>query len=184
MALGVGIRIDVSDLEGRLEAAQVAFGRREWLELIGARWLLWVDENFRAGGLERPWVPLARSTLAGRRAGGAGARPLRDRGRLAQSFVSAVTRGQEDRVQVGTADERAPRLHAGTPPRTLLPRRRTFMVFETPEGTRFARRVEHPGLPARPLLPSERAAEDMAVQVLTRTVDEILRREGLGGATA
>jgi hypothetical protein len=182
MALGVGIRIDVSDLERRLEGVQVAFGRREWLELIGARWLLWVDENFRAGGLERPWVPLARSTLAGRRAGGAGAQLLRDRGRLAQSFVSTVTRGPEDRVQVGTEDQRAAWLHAGTPARTILPRQRKFLLFETPEGPRFARRVEHPGLPARPLLPSERAAEEMAVQVLARSVDEILRREGLGRA--
>jgi hypothetical protein len=180
MALGLGIRIDVSDLEGRLAAARVAFGRREWLELIGARWLLWVDQNFRAGGLEQPWAPLAASTLAGRRAGGAGAQPLRDRGRLAQSFVSTVTRGTEDRVQVGTADQRAGWLHAGTPARTIEARRRKFLVFQTPQGPRFARRVEHPGLPARPLLPSERQAEALAMGVLTRSVDEILRREGLG----
>lgn len=87
------------------------------LDAIGLRILNFIDENFRAGGAENPWKALSPNTIASRRKGkGAGsAQPLRDTGRLAQSFVARNDIGAAS-VWVGTETEYAEYHHFGTGP--------------------------------------------------------------------
>ncbi len=167
-------------IEVRAEAAVAALARvgqgltaDVLLRLIGARHLAWIDENFRRGGAESPWVPLRPNTLAGRRQGRGtgGAQPLRDTGRMAQSFV--VSRPSADTVAVGTEDRKAAWHHAGTRPYDIRPRRATALRFMTPEGPMFRRRVHHPGLPVRPLLPSDGLARSLAMGVLDAYVAKL-----------
>lgn len=169
MATGLTIEI-------RAEAAEAALARigqgltpEPLLKLIGQRHLAWINENFRAGGAETRWVPLAPNTRAARRGGGAP--PLRDTGRLAQSFTSAVA---GDMVRVGTADRRAAWHHAGTRPYLIRPVQARALRFLTTGGVRFARQVQHPGLPARPLLPSDGLARALALGVLDAYLTRLL----------
>ena len=98
---------------------------------------------------------------------------------MAQSFTMAITPGSVDEVRVGTQDPKAEWHHRGTRPYAIDPVRRKFLVFQTVQGPVFARHVDHPGLPARPLLPSRRLAGDLAGETLQGYLREVLRRAGL-----
>jgi phage gpG-like protein len=150
------------------------FREPEMLAAIGFRQLKWVNDNFKAEGLERKWKPLRPNTVAGRRGGSS--RVLQDTGRLRQSFNSRVN-GRF--VEVGTVDQRAAWHHFGTRPYTITPKTKKFLRFATPGGFRFARIVHHPGLPARPMLPSDRTAEKLAAVALDALFKKFRRRAGI-----
>jgi phage gpG-like protein len=182
--VGVGTVVKTQEAEQALRRAQQALDPAPLLEAIGARLLAWVDENFRRHGAERPWAPLKPSTIAGRRRGkGSGApQPLRDTGRLAQSFVREIT---GHTVWVGTRDQRAPWHHYGTAPYRITtkppgrparrnPGRRGALRFVGPSGEYvFRREVQHPGLPARPLIPSARLARELAEGVVAAYIRRV-----------
>lgn len=187
MSAGVQVDVDLQPLMRTLSVLRGAFSSRTYLKLVGTAVLYWINENFRSGGSEHPWQPLAASTLAARRQGGGsgGSQILRDTGRLAQSFVRASgPQGKlsGDAVWVGTADERAVYHHFGTRPFTIRPKGgRGVLRIPTPDGVVYRRfptkagkeGAAHPGLPARPLLPSLRLAERLALQTLQGYVDEL-----------
>ena len=81
----IEVHVDAADAVRRLTALGAAVDGRVMMDLVGQRVVAWIDQNFRAGGLERPWAPLSPNTVAARRKGrGAGtAQPLRDTGRMA-----------------------------------------------------------------------------------------------------
>ncbi len=138
------------------------------LQAIGLRHLKWINDNFRAGGLDPKWKPLRPNTVAARR--GQGAQPLRDSGRLAQSFSHQI-RGST--VSIGTQMAIADYHHFGTKPYTIRPRAGRFLKFNTVQGVRFARIVHHPGLPKRPLLPRQKQSEEMAVAIVEAAAEKI-----------
>jgi len=195
----IEVHVDAADAVRRLTALGAAVDGRVMMDLVGQRVVAWIDQNFRAGGLERPWAPLSPNTVAARRKGrGAGtAQPLRDTGRMAQSFVpgapdSAYALGVND-VTVGTNDQKAVFHQFGTRPYVIRPKARKFLRFITaaPQGAgrgkprkarrgfyAFAREVHHPGIPARPMLPSEPLARQLAEDTLQAYVDEVVRRRG------
>ena len=170
MATGLTIEVRVDAAQQALARIGAGLNPDVLLRLIGQRHLAWIDENFRRGGAESPWVPLRPNTLAGRRTGRGpgGPQPLRDTGRLAQSFVAAGVRldTAAGTVAVGSPDPRAQWHHAGTGPYDILPRQAKVLRFLTTEGPVFRRRVSHPGLHARPLLPSDGLARSLAMGVL------------------
>lgn len=53
-------------------------------------------------------------------------------------------------VQVESTTPQGDYVEGGTTPHLILPRRSAALVFEGRDGTVFARRVDHPGSPARP----------------------------------
>lgn len=174
MAENTGITVDTAKAEALLGKMGREFERDTYLKLVGMRGLNWVNENFRKGGTEHAWRPLSPNTIASRRGGGAGGvQILRDTGRMAQSF--SVSEGSEPSVAVGTEDKKAKWHHEGTRPYTIRSRSDKPLSFMTAGGRRFAMSVDHPGLPKRQLVPSERLAEKIAVDVLEAFVRDITR---------
>ena len=168
----ITIRTNARDAIRRIARFRRVFDEKTLLRIVGQRHLNYIDENFRLQGAERAWRPLATSTRANPRRG-AGARILRDTGRLAQSFTSRL-RGRS--VEVGTNVQYAEFHEEGTRPYVILPTRAKALRFFTADGVRFARSVQHPGLPARKMLPSKRLAENLAGDVIGATVQRAAGR--------
>ena len=165
--MAAGIRINLRPFRRQLRDLGKFFGDESTiLSAIGDRHLSWIDENFRKAGAERKWPPLSPNTVAGRRGGSS--QPLRNTGRLAASFVKKVS---GDRVDVGTEDKRALWHHEGTDPFTIRPKNKKVLRFPVVGGVAFARLVEHPGLPERPLLPSDALGEQLAVETVEAAID-------------
>lgn len=165
-----------------------------FMKVMGERFKAWVNQNFREEGAEAKWKPLSPNTIAARRKGkGSGsARILRDTGRMAQSFTTQVGRNM---VEVGTADQKALFHQAGTKPHTVTKPSPTKTIsasgkvryapggkpmrFMTARGWRSAYSVRNPGVPIRALLPSQKLAEQLAVDVARAYIER-----ALGGTVA
>lgn len=174
MALGIGfsVRSNFIDINSKL----LVFGRelkqKVYLKLMQQRFLKWVNDNFRNQGTERAWKPLSPNTIAARRLSGrGGVQILRDTGRMAQSFnPGKPLSGSKIDINagiavVGTEDWKAPIHHYGTRPFQIRPRNKKMLVFKTATGMVFSKLVNHPGIPARPILPSETAGNKMITDV-------------------
>lgn len=178
------IRIDASGLDRKLMRFFKVLEPAILLRLVSAGQLNWVNKNFTDEGIENRWRPLSRSTIYTRRK--ASSKPLQDTGRLRQSFVQRV---RQRVAVVGTTNRLAGIHHGGTPPMTIRPRNAKFLTIPDPSGpvkfTKgrlkgrrgfFALKVNHPGIPARPLIPSKALAERMA----EKTVEATLRKSLAG----
>ncbi len=166
-------RADLDRLLSVLEPSAV-------LGVIKLRLLEFVHESFETRG-RGGWKPLAMSTLALRMRGGDV--PLQDTGRYKQSFVSESD--NQTHVEVGTSLKAAsgvplgPIHEHGTGPYTIRVNRARVLAAKTRAGTWmiFGREVRHPGIPARPVLPTVRQAED----ALKPTLEGMLERTKDGG---
>lgn len=169
----VRINADVRDAVARLNRFVRDIEPRKMLRLVGLRKLKWIADNFRAEGLERKWKPLTASTVAARRKNSS--KILQDTGRLRQSFE--ILRVTSRQVQIGSRDPRAVWHHEGTKPYVITPKRARLLSFTGPDGNRvFARRVNHPGLPARPLIASQATTTRIAVEVIDSVTNKAARR--------
>ena len=172
MAVGVAIKINQRGFQRDMKELARFFGdTRTLLSAIGDRHLGWIDENFRKGGAEKKWRPLSPNTIAARRQGSSAI--LQDTGRLKQSFVKKV---ESDRVDVGTEEKKAKWHHEGTKPFTIRPRAAKVLRFMTTGGFVFTRAVDHPGLAARPLLPSDTLGERLAFETAEAAVDAATKK--------
>lgn len=164
------------------------------ISLISARLLEYVDESFRTLGRGK-WRRLSWSTLALRQRGGD--RPLQDTGRYKQSFVresdesTFVEVGSNIKTSKGTA--LSPIHEFGTGPYTIRVRNARVLAAQAGSGTGgaasrgplgliasrrstrwffFGKEVHHPGIPARPVLPtSQREAEVVLQPVITGALE-------------
>lgn len=171
MTVDVEIKADAAIAE--LRRIRGAYTPTTMLNAIGDRLLFWIDENFRRTGIEVPWPPLRPNTIAGRRRGSS--QPLQDTGRLRQSANKQVV---GDAVRVGYASLIAPFHHFGTSPYTIRPVRARALRFQTVEGTVFTKRVRHPGLPRRQLIPSQKLGGELARQEADAIVERASRGQG------
>jgi len=164
---------------------------------IGIQVISWVDKNFRAQGLEHPWKALRPSTLFGKRMAG------KDAKALSGLRVLVSHRPSSRNVVIGFPDESPAKYqHYGTPgPYIIRPRNKLALRFfslpiagrtvtaKRKSGTPrvglvggdkqsfiFAKEVKHPGLPPRPLLPSQAKGGEIAVAVI-----EDMFKEAAGG---
>lgn len=158
----------------------------------------WIDRNFQQEGkLAGGWRPLRPNTLAGRRKGSG--RILQDKGLLRASFHPQW----DDRAAiVGSPSKIAGWQHRGTKgspetPYPIEPKKKGGLLrFKVatrfgvrtvvgPSGRRltlpfaeggfvFARRVVHPGLPSRRLLPLQ---ADLMLQLLKATIGYVKEQE-------
>lgn len=114
-------------------------------------------ENFDVGG--RPaWTPLQPSTLASKQAKGLPANILIGSGDLRDSLCEAshplhVHRVSKAGLEEGTSNPIAVYQDGGTKPHPITAKNKSALPFVGVGGVRvFRRAVQHPGLPARPLL--------------------------------
>lgn len=111
------------------------------------------------------WTPLRPSTVEMRRKGSS--RPLQDTGGLRASYLAQPKVGA-DYVEVGSNKEYASYHEEGTKPYVIVPRSAKVLAAALPGGgwKVFGKRVHHPGLPARPVLPPLNVAEKLALEEL------------------
>jgi len=201
MSVGVGISLEAERIIRQLKALQGQFDADEMYPVVGQRLLNWIGQNFRRGGIETRWPRLSPNTIAGRRAGNikasqgatkfrgrrvvgtaialSGAKPLQDTGRLKQSFTSKMRNLGKKFVEVGTDNQIAEFHEKGTAPYTIRPRNARVLAFMTAGGPAFSGAVRHPGLPARPMLPSEGLTRRLGLETINRQIARVVREAGL-----
>ena len=177
MAVGMQIKIDSKEAQRKLKILVNLLDPKELLHAIGNRHIKWMNDNLRQAGLEKKHTPMAKSTIA--------ARPKRTSNRhfsshyqsvLSQSMVVKLIGTKA--VVAGTEDEFAEWHHDGTQPYTITPKSKKLLRFVTDSGVVFARKVHHPGIPARPLLPTKQTAERLALNVLNAAYKAKTRQAG------
>lgn len=188
---GVKLTVDTKSAEQLVATLGREFKRDSYLKLVGQRALNWINENFRKHGAEHQWKPLSPNTIAQRRLGkgkareGRSGQPLRDSGRMAQSFVPSY--GPEPSVSVGTNDKKAKWHNEGTRPYTITAKNGKALAFHVAalqslnsgnvlkRNLLFRMSVNHPGLAKRPLIPSDRLAEKLGKDVLEAYANELTK---------
>ena len=192
MSAGTTVSIESAVLAKQVQKLAEITTPATVLKVIGLRLMAWVDESFKTRG-RGLWAPLAWSTLALRQRGGD--QPLQDTGRYRQSFVSETD--QSTYVEVGSSLKTPSGLvlaaihENGTRPFTI--RVRTAKVLAARYGSGaggaaqssplglinsrrtsgwaiFGKEVQHPGIPARPVLPNQPQAE----QLVKTTVEDMI----------
>ena len=176
MAKGIQLSITVKGMARMRSILNRLTKKAENRRELHARWavlaLNWINRNFQSeGGLRGGWKPLSPNTLAGRRKGSG--RILQDTGELRASFIP---RWSSESASVGSGLDRAVFHEKGTKPYTIRPIRpdgllrfkaatesgfrqvklksgRTLSIPYAKGGWAYAKEVQHPGLPARPMLP-------------------------------
>lgn len=189
----VTINVTAAAAREKIERLAKAVGPSVILKVVGLRLLSYVDQSFKTHGYGR-WRPLAQSTLDQRERGGD--QPLQDTGRYKQSFVRDVggkvgpgTDYQTDDrtfVEVGS-NVKTPsglslgKIHEfGTRPFVIEVKRAKTLAARLRSGgwAVFGKRVNHPGIPARPVLPTQDTAERLVVESVTEMLEMEARREG------
>ena len=186
------VTINVTALAARekIERLAKAIGPGPILKVIGMRLLSYVDESFKTHG-RGAWRPLAELTLAMRKHGGD--QPLQDTGRYKQSFVSESGGSGKDYetdsktfVEVGS-NVKTPsgiplgKIHEfGTGPFVIRVKTARSLGARLRSGAwiNFGKEVNHPGIPARPVLPTQATAERLVVESVTEMLDMEANRTG------
>ena len=124
-------------------------------------------QNFKEQGRPRHWTRLSPNTIAGRRKGSD--KILQDTGRLRMSTIARGTPGNlyrqgKNYLKMGSRLSIAPHHQYGTRPYDIVPRNAKALRFMTAQGIRYAMRVHHPGLDARPFV----MFQDEDVKALTK----------------
>lgn len=183
--MGMTIGVDAADAVALLDRVSRSVDDRRLLTTIGARHVKWIDDNLRGAGIEHPHQEMAESTIAARpRRTSSRHFSSRFRSRLAQSTTTAVSLTQ---VVVGIAHEHAELHHEGTRPAIIRPKRARMLAMHIDERGQlrapkiFRKSVAHPGIPARPLLPSRNLAKDLASDVVLAEVRRATQERGRRG---
>lgn len=133
----ITIEVDDKEVSKKLQEMQAATGNlRPAMEVIGRKVRAKINLGFRNGvsPFGEPWKPVKYRS----------GQPLRDTGRLQRSIGY---RTESEAVNIGTNVIYGPIHQYGG---TIVPKRYPFLVFQTPQGTVFAKKVR---IPARPFLP-------------------------------
>jgi phage gpG-like protein len=144
------IRVDYDDRELRRGLRRVSAyldNLQPFHDDVGAYVERSTDDRFRTetGPDGTPWRSLANSTLATKR----NRKTLQETGKMRDSL--SYTANAREAI-VGFSDKKARWHQLGTNPYTIEPRRASLLRFMGANGPVFARRVNHPGLLARPML--------------------------------
>lgn len=157
MPLGLRLTVDARRASKKLQKVEAAVAVTPMLEAIGEAGVKFSRQLFATRGREvGGWRPLAKSTVAVK----GHSRPLVLTGELRDSITYKVIPGA--RVQIGTDDPKAAWHHYGTRPYRIEPVRAKVLSFVTESGRQFRAFVNHPGLPARPILPREGQMKQIA----------------------
>ena len=124
--------------------------------------------NFKNEGRPYKWKSLSPNTIAGRRK--KSKRILQDTGRLRMSSIARsaqgnITKLSRDALKMGTRLKIAPYHQYGTKPYTIVPKNAKALSFMTAGGRVFSKKVNHPGLPARPFIMIQREDEQAMAKI-------------------
>lgn len=186
MSVGLSLVIDNGVVLAALRGLSTEMTNERILKVLGIRFLDHVNESFRTRG-RGTWRPLAPSTMALR--GRGGDVPLQDSGDYRKSFVQQTG---TDFVEVGTNQRTAGgaplgEIHEfGTRPYTIRAiRNKRGLMARTRGGTWifFGREVHHPGVPARPVLPTLNEANTVIQETILGIYRQIIEKAGgrIGG---
>ncbi len=187
MTVSMRFNVDTKQARKRLKSIGLELQPVTLLKLVGERLLFWLNANIEAGGLERRWAPLRPNTLSNPSRGGS--KPVvTGRRRLVKSFSAFGGRGYKlstakETVQVGTNVDYASYIHFGTKGPYPIPKNVSsakVLTFWTVGGKVFAKRVTHPGLKARPLLPSVVLARRLVKSSLDAYMKRVVVRSKRG----
>lgn len=185
MSLGIDIHVETDEARKKIQRLRNMLDVRELLQAIGNRHTKWMNDNLRAAGLEGRHKTMAASTLK--------VRPRRTssnhfsshfRSVLSQAFVvrtignTKVVAGIQGEGS-NTIGRQAEWQHEGTGPFTIRPLKSGVLRFQGADGVVFTKRVNHPGIPARPLLPLQKTAEKLAHDVLDATLRQKTKQAGV-----
>ena len=178
----VGIKITIDEDKSarrKLKRLRRLIDPKELLQAIGNRHVKWMNENLKRAGLEIRHKTMADNTIA--------IRPIRSsprhfssrfRSRLSQSMTVRVLGKRA--VVASINDEFAEIHHKGTGPYTIRPVGGGVLRFRSAQGIVFTRKVRHPGIPKRGLLPTKRTAERLAQQVAEASLKAAVRKARAG----
>ena len=178
------VKLEISTAEGQkfFRLISDAIKPQVILTAIGGRFLSYTDESFRTRGRGR-WAALSPLTLLLRKHGGDA--PLQDSGRYKESFVQETD--NRTFVEVGT-NLKIPqsglllgKIHEfGTGPYTSRVKRAKQLAAQTRAGAWifFGKEVDHPGIPARPVLPTKAVADRLVQQVLDGLLSRVAAQQG------
>jgi len=155
---GIDVKLEIDDkefLRYMKQAARRAMNLAPFFRKASMVMYRSFDKNFKAEGRPRRWKKLSPNTVAGRRKGSK--KILQDTGMLRMSVISRaapdnVYRMGKDYLKMGTKSKIASFHQEGTAPYDIVPRNKSFLKFMTAQGVRFAKKVHHPGLAARPFV--------------------------------
>lgn len=169
---GVMIKVDVSALMAKLEAANKTLSVTGLLKAIGLRQLKWVDDNFRtSGGLVGGWKPLSPFTVAMRR--NRSSKPLQDSGALRASFNPVsdprAMLVQGNTVKIGSAIPYASYHEFGTGP--IVAKGRALAIPGAGGKMMFLKSTA--GIPKRRMLPTEQEGLAVALSVIKARVERL-----------
>lgn len=160
MSIGITTRFDAQLAINGLKAFEDAINEKEIYEVVGQRILKWIDDNFKKEGIELPWKPLKPATIARRRAG-------------------SITRAQGATAS-GRVGMRGISFSGAKPLQDTGRLKQSFIADAFYDRLIFGSQLKYAGthqfgfgfVPARPMLPSDRMVELMAVD----TIDKIISR--------
>lgn len=186
------ITIDSSVGKVKLQRLQAAVTDRTILDVVKLRLLAWVDQNFRDAGTETKWPPLAQTTVM-LQGGPSGltrqrTKPLEGWRQKVHSLIIS-----DKSLWVGFADEiqkLAAIHHFGSGPYIIEPVMKKVLAALLPGGMRvsiigpsgrtsegryliFGKRVHHPGIPRRPLIPSDSLAQRLVVETVEAMLEKV-----------
>jgi phage gpG-like protein len=162
--------IDARMAFAKLQVVKANIKQDVLLNAIGMRLIGWTMRNFQQEGIERKWKPLSANTVAQRRKGSS--KPLQNTGHLRASWTTSAGNPKVlgDTVSVTSNVKYAPFHEFGTKPYVIKPKTKKMLAFKTAGGMRFAKKVNHPGLPQRKMAPSEVMARKLALEVVNAAV--------------
>ena len=173
MSLGLkieqkGLRIQIKRLK-KIGTGLVQ-KKRQLNQRFGILALQWIDRQFSTSGAHggAPWKKLSVNTIAGRRKGSS--KPLLDTRNLQRSFTA---RTNSQQVRVGTNVEYAPPHEFGTKPFTITAKPGKILAFPVKGGTAFAKKVNHPGIPQRKILPTTAQMLPIMVKATQNFIKEL-----------
>lgn len=136
---------------------------------IGLYMMKSMHTNIKQGGRPEKWAPLSKLTVFGRKHGGGVAQPLQDTGMLINSISMETGEGY---VKVGTKVPYAKWQHYGTRPYVILPKNKKSLRFKVGyKDYKFAKKIRHPGIPARPFVVIRDEDERMIMKILGDYID-------------
>lgn len=183
MTISMEIDLDSKEAQILIDELLRFMSPTDILKTIGLRQKSWVLRNFKLRGrLNKIWPELSEGTIESRRRRSSA--PLQDTGHLRRSFEMEIFGA--DSVEVGTNIEYAKFHEEGTRPFIIRAKSKKALTIPHPLGPRdfkkgklrgksgfFAQSVNHPGIPARPMLPSKKIAEKLAVQMIEARLKKV-----------
>lgn len=162
------IQIQADHLARALEAVRLEIATpQQMLGSLGES-LLRVNQERHDKGLApdgTKWKELSPLTLAQKKK----KRILYENGDMLESFNYQI---QGNELALGFSDRKAIWHHSGTSPYTITPKKAKALAF----GGLFRKRVNHPGLPARPLIGFPSSDQQLVADVIEDHLTAVLNR--------